>query len=239
MPFWPGSFESEVLTRRRHPESAPAIRRPGTRHNAERPPHRSSRSECRRQGADGARGGQGRGPRPNHRGATDRRHHDPSRHRGRAQQERRSDPSRRRQVAAGAGLAGVKALSRMTGRSPDGTSARGRRRPLSSRISTCFGARGLGLSLLPASAPQSLHTAPSRLEGEASADAVPERTTFGCRLSCFGLLRRSNRRARIGDFRFKCANRLAEQGDRSRFALGKISLCFLRRQLVVTSRAAD
>jgi hypothetical protein len=65
------------------------------------------------------------------------------------------------------------------------------------------------------------------------------RSTLGCRLSCFGLLRRSNRRARIGDFRFKCANRLAEQGDRSRFALGKISLCFLSHPLVVTSPAAD
>jgi hypothetical protein len=98
--------------------------------------------------------------------------------------------------------------------------------------------RGLGLSLT-APPPQSLHTAPSRLEGEAAADPVSERIALGCRLSCFGPLCRSNRRARIGDFRFKRANRLAEQGDRSRFALGKVSLCFLSHPLVVTSPAAD
>jgi hypothetical protein len=98
--------------------------------------------------------------------------------------------------------------------------------------------RGKGLSLT-APPPPSSHTAPRRFESEAAADPPSERITLSSRLDFFGPSRHPNRRSCVGDFRFKCANRFAEEADRSRFPLGKISLCFLNRPLVATSRAGD
>jgi hypothetical protein len=88
---------------------------------------------------------------------------------------------------------------------------------------------------LAAPSPPSSHSMPCRQEIETAAHRGPERTNFGCRLGGFCLLGHPDDRLRIGDFLFKCENCLPQQGDRPRFALGKVFARFLSLLRLIAS----